>query len=340
MNLKKEIAAGAAALLLIGSVMNVSAAELSSSDYVNTLIKSNQESLIIDVNAYKAAYADLAKAFGNDTSAYVNHYLTAGVYEGRTKGVLFDPLIYVNAYSDVKETLGYDIAAIVDHYLTCGIQEKRTQGTTHGYADIAAAEAAGVQNTNVNRDVKNTDNSVSATANTPAKGGNNVSSTNSSASNGNSPTGNGVPNNNSAANSSTSNDNSNIADNATPSGSNNVGTPAPSSNASASSSSSSNNNTVATNNSTAPANTSNNVSAPVKDYDRTTSIYDNDGVTLIRVEYYDENNHLFKYSSVTDFDSSTNSYKENIYHHDDETNTEVLDRTDTYQNGQFVSSEN
>lgn len=340
MKLKGRIAASAAALLLIGSVMNVSAAELSSSDYVNTLIESNQESLIIDVNAYKAAYADLAKAFGNDTSAYVNHYLTAGVYEGRTKGVLFDPLIYANAYSDVRETLGYDIAAIVDHYLTRGIQEKRTQGTTHGYADIAAAEAAGVQSTNVNRDVKNTDNAVYVTTSATSKEKASASSTNNSTSSSNSSTGNGASGNSNTANSSASNNDSNIAGNVAPGVISNVETPAQSNTTSASSSSSSNNNTVAANSSAAPANTSSNVSAPVKDYDHTTSIYENDGVTLIRVEYYDENNNLFKYSSVTDFDSSTNSYTENIYHHDPETNTEVLDRTDTYQNGQLVSSGN
>lgn len=339
MKLKGRIAASAAALLLIGSVMNVSAAELSSSGYVNTLIESNQESLIIDVNAYKAAYADLAKAFGNDTSAYINHYLTAGVYEGRTKGVLFDPLIYANAYSDVRETLGYDIAAIVDHYLTRGIQEKRTQGTTHGYADIAAAEAAGVQSTNVNRDVKNTDNAVSASAttNANAKGKISVGSTDNSTSSSNSSNGNSAPGNSNTANNSASNNDSNIAGNVAPGVSSNAENPAPSNSISASSSPSSNN-TAAANNSTAPASTSSPVQ-PVKDYERTTSIYTNDEQTLLRVEYYDANEKLIKYSQVSDYDHDTKSYTENIYHYDNETNTQVLERTDTYVNGSLVSSE-
>lgn len=156
MNLKRKIAASAAVLLLIGSAMNVSAAELASKDYVNKLIKNHQAELIINVDAYKAAaYSDLAKAFGDDTDAYINHYLTKGVYEGRTKGVLFDPLVYAEAYRDIKNALGYDIDAIVQHYLTFGISENRTQGTAHGYADIAAAEKAGVQNTNINRAVGN-----------------------------------------------------------------------------------------------------------------------------------------------------------------------------------------
>lgn len=339
MKLKGKIAASSAALLLIGSVMNVSAAELSSSDYVNTLIESNQESLIIDVNAYKAAYADLARAFGNDTSAYVNHYLTAGVYEGRTKGVLFDPLIYANAYSDVRETIGYDIAAIVDHYLTCGIQEKRTQGTTHGYADIAAAEAAGIQSANVNRDVKNTGNAVSASATTNAnvKEKTSVGSTDNSTSSSNSSNGNSVSSTNNAASNIASNNDSSIADNYVPDVSSNAGTPAPGSNTSASISSSSNN-TAAVNNSTTPASTSSPVQ-PVKDYERTTSIYTNDEQTLLRVEYYDANEKLIKYSQVSDYDHDTKSYTENIYHYDNETNTQILERTDTYVNGSLVSSE-
>lgn len=68
-------------------------------------------------------------------------------------------------------------------------------------------------------------------------------------------------------------------------------------------------------------------------YDHTTSIYDNDNETLLRVEYYDSNNKLTHYSVVSDFDSATSSYTEKIYTYDDDTQTEILQRTDTYVNG-------
>ncbi len=74
-------------------------------------------------------------------------------------------------------------------------------------------------------------------------------------------------------------------------------------------------------------------------FGHTTSIYANDGETLLRVEYYDDNNKLYEYSSVTNFDSSTNSYTENIYYYDKENETSVLTRTDTYVNGVLSSSE-
>lgn len=312
MNLKKEIAAGAATLLLIGSAMNVSAAELSSSDYANTLIKNNQESLIIDVEAYKAAYADLAQAFGDDSDAYVNHYLTIGVYEGRTKGILFDPLVYAEAYGDVKAAYGYDISAIVNHYVNFGIKENRTQGTANGYTDIAAAEEAGVQNTKIQRDSE----SINAY---------NSNAVNSAGSNS---AGNSNPGNDSSPADSVGSESSSPADSMTSAGNN---TPAVSNTPAGNSSS----NAPAA--ASAPVSTSDNNPGYSFDYDRTTTIYKNDG-TLWRVEYYDENNKLTHYSDITNYDGSTNSYTENIYHYDNETNTQILDRTDIYENGSLTSS--
>lgn len=74
-------------------------------------------------------------------------------------------------------------------------------------------------------------------------------------------------------------------------------------------------------------------------YDHTTSIYTNDESTLLRVEYYDENNKLFEYSSVDNYDKDTNSYTETVYKWDNENDTQVTVRTDTYVNGELVSSD-
>lgn len=76
---------------------------------------------------------------------------------------------------------------------------------------------------------------------------------------------------------------------------------------------------------------------PTIHYDRTTSIYENDNETLIRVEYY-LNNKLAYYSSVEQFDVATKSYVEKIYNYNYETNTQVLVRTDIYSNGKLIKS--
>lgn len=318
MKLKKGITVGAVVCLLLGNVMHVSAAGLYPGDYASVLVKNQQDSLIIDVEAYKAAYDDLAKAFGDDSYAYVNHYLTAGVYEGRTKGVLFDPLLYVESYGDVKAAFGYDISAIVDHYIKYGIKEKRTMGTAQGYSDIAAAEKAGVQNTKIPRNVNNTKGVVGAVADS------------------------GYVNNSSTTVYNDFDQNSAFVNSyMTPaSASMNVGNEDGISTSSMQSNNVSvvNNSAAADSNDAASYENNSSVSIP-KDYHHTTSIYDNDEKTLLRVEYYDDNNQLIKYSSVTNFDSDTNSYTENIYHYDEETSSSVLERTDVYEGGELSSSE-
>lgn len=324
--------AGAAAALFVGSVLNVSAAKTASDDYVNALKESNKENLIINVEAYKAAYSDLAAAFGDDTEAYIEHYLTIGVYEGRTKGVLFDPLAYAEAYGDVKSTYGNNIPAIIEHYLTFGIAENRTAGTAGGYADIAEAEENGAFKIPVQRNIAQMNNTASSptaynvAANAVnAIGDNNNAATNTSAGTAANTTNNTVPNTVPANHNTISNNTA----------------AAPTAPGNAASGTASDNYTVP------PADTStasNEISGYVppqnnNNYHHTTSIYDNDESTLIRVEYYDENNKLFEFSQVTNHDSSSNSYTEDVYYTDQDSGEIVHDRTDTYVNGELTSSE-
>lgn len=253
MNFKKVIVTGAAAALCVGSVLNVSAAEAVSGSYRDAL--KGKENLIIDVEAYKAAYSDLAAAFGDNDAAYIEHYLTTGIYEGRTKGVLFDPLAYAEAYSDVEDAFGDNVLGIVSHYVTFGAVENRTAGTAAGYADIAQArEQTGGQK-------------AAAVGNSAAAGGS-------------SPVGNVSPA---------------------------VNVPA------------------AGNGSAAAVNVG---GIDTSGY-RTVRYYARDEVTLIRVEYYDANNRLVKYSVVNNFDSDTKSYTEDVYHYEEESQQQILEGTRT-----------
>ena len=362
MNIKKAMMAGAATALFVGSVLNVSAAKTASDNYANALKESNRESLIIDVEAYKAAYSDLAASFGDDTDAYIEHYLTIGVYEGRTKGVLFDPLAYAEAYDDVKSVYGFNIPAIIDHYLTFGVAENRTAGTANGYADIAEAEKNGASKISVRRDLAKISNAASNTdaynraadpvntASDTATAESSIYNTTAASSVGNvvssNPKTNTAANTNVTANAGTgaaSTSNNTVSPNNntgnTSGGSNTVTAPAAPDN-NTSNTASDNYTAQATDNSTA----SNEINGYVppqnnNNYHHTTSIYDNDESTLIRVEYYDENNKLFEFSQVTDHDSDSNSYTEDVYYTDQETGEIVHDRTDIYVNGALSSSE-
>ncbi len=310
MQLKKAILTGSAAAVLVGSVLNVSAAKITAADYVDVLKADEKENLILDVDAYRAAYSDLAAAFGDDTDAYIEHYLTIGVYEGRTRGVLFDPLAYAQAYPDVMQACGDDISAIVDHYVNFGVTENRTLGTAGGYTDIAEAQKNGARR----RSVPANGARVNAPAISPAAVNAGV------AADGNSPA-------------------SSSAD-----GGYTLNAPAGSygnTDASASAASSYSASAPAANSASASAASSAPAApapAPSTDssqsYHHTTSIYTNDESTLLRVEYYDDNNKLFEYSSVSDYDKDTGSYTETVYGVDNEPV-----RTDTYVNGELASSQ-
>lgn len=324
MKIKNVIAMGAAVVLVAGSALNVSAAEKISSADLNALKESGKVSLIIDVDAYKAAYSDLKEAFGDDEDAYIKHYLTVGVYEGRTKGVLFDPIAYAEAYGDVKQAFGSNISAIVNHYVTFGAAENRTLGTSNGYSDIATAEKKGAaisRSSIVSSKISNGGGSsytgiAADYFSSVTDGSKSSNAVNSSLAN--------MANDSSAD---ASYDSSAVA-----SYDSSAATSYDSSPAASYGSSAAGGNSVADSSSAAGSNQS---------YHHITSIYeDNAKTTLLRVEYYDENNNLTHYSDVTYTDNSTNSYTENIYHWDEEKNEEVLDRTDTYVNGTLSSSEN
>lgn len=262
MKLKKVIATGLITAMLAGSCLSVSAAPASAAYQLTE----KQASLILDVEAYKQAYPDLAAAFGNNTKLYVNHYLTHGVYEGRTKGVLFNPLAYAEAYGDVKAAFGDDINALVNHYVNYGVAENRTAGTSRSYAgtplsyaSLAAARNSGATNYYIPSAIATNYKDFIPVGNSASAGGN--------------------------------------SQNAVTTGGSSLAT--------------------------------------TWNYDRSVAVFENG--TLSRIEYYDKNNQMIRYSDVTNV-NGTNSYTETIYYYDKENDREVLDRTDTYTNGSLASS--
>ncbi|UUX51591.1 S8 family serine peptidase [Nisaea acidiphila] len=72
---------------------------------------------------YIASFSDLEAAFGRDAGAARTHYLSTGVYEGRT--VEFDGLEYVASHPDLIGAFGTDREAAAFHYLEAGRWEGR-----------------------------------------------------------------------------------------------------------------------------------------------------------------------------------------------------------------------
>ncbi len=134
----------------------------------NTIWHGIDLSSIFDYNYYKNQYSDLQKAFGEDESAYLNHFATFGLSEGRTakadfassdydsfqdsiapiwaqvksgkagsstkNGVdyskVYDYIYYAYYDGDVSTAMKYDPAGMLNHFVVFGMQEQRQASTS------------------------------------------------------------------------------------------------------------------------------------------------------------------------------------------------------------------
>lgn len=92
---------------------------------------------VIDTQYYADKYPDLKAAFGYDSKALLQHYLTYGIAEGRDAGGLLDVREYRDAYADLDAAFGDDWNAYVNHFLTYGVFEGRNSGTDFNALDYA-----------------------------------------------------------------------------------------------------------------------------------------------------------------------------------------------------------
>ena len=82
-------------------------------------------SAVFDPTYYFENYPDIKVAFGNDSLAALNHFLTYGMREGRRGNSTFDVLSYYNEYEDLRAAYGTDIASYYEHYRRWGLSEGR-----------------------------------------------------------------------------------------------------------------------------------------------------------------------------------------------------------------------
>lgn len=61
---------------------------------------------------YKAAYPDLAAAFGNDMSLYLQHYLTKGIFENRSSESKVDLIAFEKEHPDAKIKASMDMSKL------------------------------------------------------------------------------------------------------------------------------------------------------------------------------------------------------------------------------------
>lgn len=80
---------------------------------------------VFDATYYYNAYPDVAAVCGADEDALFNHFVSFGVYEGRSASAEFNPQAYRQRYTDLQEAFGNDMAAYCRHYVAFGRAEGR-----------------------------------------------------------------------------------------------------------------------------------------------------------------------------------------------------------------------
>ena len=116
-------------VLLSGSTVTANAAKKSS----NT----GAYQAVFDVEYYYNSNPDLQAAFGYDAQKLFNHFVSSGIYEGRSGCANFNVAIYRANYPDLQAAFGNDLASYCAHYAANGAAEGRNATTL-----ISAGEGA------------------------------------------------------------------------------------------------------------------------------------------------------------------------------------------------------
>ena len=116
-------------VLLFGSTVTANAAKTSS----NT----SAYQAVFDAEYYYNSNPDLQAAFGYDAQKLFNHFVSSGIYEGRSGCANFNVAIYRANYPDLQAAFGNDLASYCAHYAANGAAEGRNATTL-----ISAGEGA------------------------------------------------------------------------------------------------------------------------------------------------------------------------------------------------------
>ncbi len=141
--------------VIMAVILTVSVLAMTSMSASAAPVVPEQYNCIFNAEYYAARYQDLAAVFGNNAAALFNHFLTAGMAEGRQGSAEFDVNFYRAAYPDLAAVFGDNLSAYYNHYMTCGKAEGRvgagaataaqTDTTTTTPAQTAQAGNGGVR---------------------------------------------------------------------------------------------------------------------------------------------------------------------------------------------------
>lgn len=102
-------------------------------------------SILFDPTYYSNRYADLKRAFGEDSVKLFNHFKKYGMREGRQACETFNVHYYKSEYGDLRTAFGNNLPEYYKHYVKYGYKEHRRTVQQYGiqlgpFIDRAIAE--------------------------------------------------------------------------------------------------------------------------------------------------------------------------------------------------------
>lgn len=91
----------------------------------DTIYQGVDYSKIYNYEYYISQNVDLKQAFGNDRRKAIEHFVNAGMTEGRQAKQDFNVYTYKNRYADLRKTFGSDLKSYYMHYMYSGEKEGR-----------------------------------------------------------------------------------------------------------------------------------------------------------------------------------------------------------------------
>lgn len=93
---------------------------------------------VFNAEYYYNAYGDLQAVIGYDEEGLFRHFISYGIFEGRTGDGEFCLRTYMENYGDLQAAFGGDYAAYCRHYIEFGRDEGRTSAPRESDGNIAS----------------------------------------------------------------------------------------------------------------------------------------------------------------------------------------------------------
>ena len=133
-----------AMMMMVGTLAGTTGLTAFAAEATETKTETTKQALnptvvaqVFDAEYYAKTNQDVVDVLGNDPAVLLQHYMVAGIYEGRDASATFNADAYLSANGDLASFYGDNLEGAIEHYIQFGINENRI-------ATVSDAVKAGV----------------------------------------------------------------------------------------------------------------------------------------------------------------------------------------------------